>query len=142
MQRDFSARAVHMGGMRVDVAVRDEKLEFDYPAREGSRVTPLEGVLASLAACAANTMRYALAKHEAQSQDIEVEAHAERRTEHPMSLRRVELLVHVGHLEIEPEALSEVTKMAHDLCPVLALLEPGVEIDWRVQFEKPAESTK
>jgi uncharacterized OsmC-like protein len=129
---------MHLGGMRVDVAVREEKLEFDYPARESSRVTPLEGVLASLAACAANSMRYALAKHGAQPEDIEVEAHAERGTEHPMSLSRIELLIHLRGLKIAPETMFAADKMAHELCPVLSLLRPGVEIEWRVQVEEQA----
>src|ERR1700758_2644520 len=62
MRADLSVRAVHRGSMRVDVHVRDHVLAMDYPAEPGKAPTPLEVLMASLAACAANTLNLVLCR--------------------------------------------------------------------------------
>src|SRR5271166_2065493 len=56
MRTDLSVRAEHRGDMRVDVHLRDRILPFDYPIKAGGDPTPLETLLASLAACAGATL--------------------------------------------------------------------------------------
>jgi len=66
--------------MRIDVYVRDRILPIDYPSRPGADPTPLEVLLASLAACAGNTLNMVLRrKFGAKLDSLEVEARAERR---------------------------------------------------------------
>jgi len=66
MRTDLSVRAYHRGEMRVDVHVRDQFLQMDYPPKVGGSATPLEVLLASLAACAANTLSLVLSGRWAQ----------------------------------------------------------------------------
>jgi uncharacterized OsmC-like protein len=62
MRADLAVRAVHLGNMRVEAHVREHVLQMDYPARPGVNATPLGILLASLAACAANTLNLVLTK--------------------------------------------------------------------------------
>ena len=95
MRSDLCVRAVHQGDMRVDVRVREHVLSMDYPAESGKNPTPLEMLLASLAACATNTLNLVLCKKMgAKLHGLEVEARAERRAEHPTVLTDIELVYH------------------------------------------------
>jgi putative redox protein len=129
MRTDLWARAVHQGAMRVDVRVREHVLAMDYPAGTGRNPTPLEVLLASLAGCAANTLRLVLSKMGARVDSLEVEARAERRTEHPTILTEIELVYHLGGGALDPELVDRALRVAEDqLCPVLAMLRPGPHI--------------
>src|ERR1035438_3869058 len=102
MRSDLSVRAVHLGDMRIDVRVREHVLPMDYPAVQGKNPTPLEVLLASLAACAGNTLSLVLRrKMGAKVDSLEIEARAERREEHPTVLTAIELAYH-----LRGEALS------------------------------------
>lgn len=122
--------------MRVDVAVREHVLAMDYPAVDGKQPTPLEVLLASLAACAANTLSLVLCrKMGATVHSIEVEARAQRRAEHPTVLTAIELAYHLRADDLAPETINLAVRQAEDhLCPVLAMLRPGTEItsSWRM----------
>jgi uncharacterized OsmC-like protein len=97
MRTDLCVRAVHRGEMRVDVRVREHLLAMDYPAEAGRNPTPLETLLASLAACAANTLNLVLCrKLGAQVHGLEVEARAERCAEHPTILTDIERVYHLA----------------------------------------------
>jgi uncharacterized OsmC-like protein len=115
--------------MRIDVYVRDRILSMDYPSRPGADPTPLEVLLASLAACAGNTLNMVLRrKIGAKLDSLEVEARAERREEHPTVLTAIELVYHLRG-EIAPEVLNRAIRLAEDqLCPVLAMLRQGTKI--------------
>jgi len=117
--------------MRVEVQVREHVLNLDYPAVSGKEPTPLEMLLASLAACAANTLRLVLCRKMGVPVDsLEVEARAERRTEHPTVLTAIELVYHLRGEGLAAEMVAE-----DQLCPVLAMLRPGTEISssWLVE---------
>lgn len=135
MRTDLTVRAVHLGDMRVDVQIRDHVVPVDYPAEAGRNPTPLEMLLASLAACAGNTLYLVLSrKMGASLASLEVEAKAERREEHPTSLTKIELVYHLRGDGLQPEIVDRALKIAEDqLCPVLAMLRPGAEIksSWR-----------
>jgi len=123
--------------MRVDVHVREQFLQMDYPARPGASPTPLELLLASLAACAANTLSVVLRrKMGVPVQSLQVEAKAERREEHPTVLIAIELVYRLRGENIAPETLDRAVRVAEDeLCPVLAMLRPATEIrsSWRME---------
>jgi uncharacterized OsmC-like protein len=123
--------------MRVDVHVRDQFLQMDYPARPGASPTPLEVLLASLAACAANTLSLVLTrKMGVPLQSLQAEARAERRAEHPTVLTAIELVYHLRAEGLAPDAIDRAIRGAEDqLCPVLAMLRPGTTITSSWQME-------
>jgi uncharacterized OsmC-like protein len=137
MRTDLSVRAYHRGDMRVDVHVRDQILQMDYPPKPGGDATPLEVLLASLAACAANTLSLVLCrKMGAKVDSLHVEAKAERRAEHPTVLTEIELVYILRGEGLATETVERAVRMAEDqLCPVLAMLRPGTEIRsaWRME---------
>jgi len=137
MRTDLSVRARHLGDMRVDVDVRGHRLPMDYPVAEGREATPLEVLLASLAACAANTLNLVLCrKMGANVTSLEVEARAQRREEHPTILTNIELVYHLRGDGLAPETINRAIRIAEDqLCPVLAMLRPGTEISSSWQIE-------
>jgi uncharacterized OsmC-like protein len=130
MRSDLSVRAVHLGDMRIDVHVREHVLPMDYPAVAGKSPTPLEVLLASLAACAGNTLNLVLCrKMGAKVDSLEVEARAERREEHPTVLTAIELVYHLRGEALSADVVERALRVAEDqLCPVLAMLRPGTEI--------------
>jgi len=130
MHTDLRVRTVHQGGMRVDAQVREHVLRMDYPAEEGRYPTPLEVLLASLAGCAATTLRLVLAKFGTRVDGLEVEVRAERRAEHPTVLTEIELTYQLTSSEpLERQTVDRAVRVAEDqLCPVLAMLRPGTRI--------------
>jgi uncharacterized OsmC-like protein len=116
--------------MRVDVQVREHLLPMDYPAEPGRNPTPLETLLASLAACAANTLNLVLCrKLGVQVHGLEVEARAERRGEHPTILTDIELVYHLAGEPLDAQLIDGAIRITEDqLCPVLAMLRPGTNI--------------
>jgi putative redox protein len=136
MRVDLSVLARHFGEMRVNVDVRGHNLSMDYPATGGKDPTPLEVLLASLAACAANTLNMVLCrKMGAKVTSLDVEAKAQRREEHPTLLTKIELVYHLRGDGLAPEMVDRALRIAEDqLCPVLAMLRPGVEIgsSWQI----------
>jgi uncharacterized OsmC-like protein len=137
MRTDLSVRAVNRGDMRVDVQVREHVLPMDFPAEAGRNPTPLEVLMASLAACAANTLHLVLSKKMGvKVESLEVEALAQRRSEHPTILTDIELIYHVRAEAIDPHLIEQAGRIAEDhLCPVLGMLRPGTNITstWVVQ---------
>lgn len=135
MRSDLSVRAIHLGDMRIDAHMRDQVLPMDYPAAPGASPTPLEVLLASLAACAGNTLHLVLCrKMGVKVESLEVEARAERREEHPTVLTKIELVYYLRGEDLQSEIVERALRIAEDqLCPVLAMLRPGTEIhsSWR-----------
>lgn len=136
MRTDLSVRALHLGEMRVDVQVRGHVLPMDYPAAGDANPTPLEVLLASLAACAANTLSLVLCrKMGGKVASLQVEAKAQRREEHPTVLTAIELVYHLRGENLAPEMIDRALRIAEDqLCPVLAMLRPGTPISssWQI----------
>jgi uncharacterized OsmC-like protein len=103
---------------------------MDYPAEAGRKPTPLETLLACLAACATTTLNLVLCrKMGARLHGLEVEARAERRTEHPTVLTEIELVYHLVGEALDPQLVERAIRITEDqLCPVLAMLRPGTRI--------------
>lgn len=113
MRNDLCVRAVHKGEMRVDVHVREHVLAMDYPAADGKSPTPLEVLMASLAACAATTLNLVLSrKMGIQLDSLEVEVRAERRAEHPTLLSEIELVYYLGGKALNPQSLDRAVRVA------------------------------
>jgi uncharacterized OsmC-like protein len=120
--------------MRVDVQVRGQVLAMDYPAAPDALATPLEVLMASLAACAANTLNLVLSKKMGvRIKSLQVEANAERRAEHPTVLTHIELVYRIhAEEEVAAEKIEQAIRSAEDqLCPVLAMLRPGTTVTSR-----------
>ena len=97
MRSDLAVQAVHIADMRVDAQIRDQTLALDYPIKPGGGSTPLELLIGSLAACAANSLYVVLTgKMRAAVEALSVEVRAERRKEHPTILTAIELVYHPG----------------------------------------------
>jgi len=117
MRTDLSVRAVHLCDMRIDVHVRESVLPMDYPAGQGADPTPLEALLASLAACAGNTLNLVLCrKMGVRLASLEVEAKAQRRDEHPTVLTAIELIYHLrGEGEnLDSAAVESALRLSED----------------------------
>jgi putative redox protein len=116
--------------MRVDVHVGEHVLAMDYPAEAGRNPTPLETLLASLAACATTTLNLVLCrKIGAKLDGLEVDVCAERRAEHPTILTDIEIVYHLAGQTLQPQLVERAIRMAEDqLCPVFAMLRPGTRI--------------
>jgi len=136
MRTDLTVRAVHLRDMRIDVHVRDHVLPMDYPAAPGTNPTPLEVLMAGLAGCAGNTLHLVLCKKMgAKVSSLEVEVNAQRREEHPTVLTAIELVYRLRGEGLDPEMVERGLRIAENqLCPVLAMLRPGTEIQssWRM----------
>jgi len=130
MSTDLIVRAVHIADMRVDVHIRDQVLSMDYPVRPGAAPTPLEILMASLAACAGNTLYSVLRrKMGAKVESLTVEARAHRREEHPTILTAIELAYRLRGEALDSTVVERAVHVAEDqLCPVLAMLRPGTQI--------------
>jgi len=137
VRADLAVRAVHLGNMCVEAHVRERVLQMDYPARPGASATPLEVLLASLAACAVNTLNLVLAKKMGVPiESLEVDGKAQRREEHPTVLTEIELVYHLRGEKLEAEMLERAVRIAEDeLCPVLNMLRPGTQIGstWTIE---------
>jgi len=133
MPTELSVHAVHRGGMRIDAAADGRALEMDYPMPGGdgacAGLTPLQVLLASLAGCSGNTLALVLARMRQPVEAIEVEARGRRRDEHPTVLTDITLDFAVRGKGVDPAAVARALAAAEDqLCPVWAMLKPGVEI--------------
>jgi uncharacterized OsmC-like protein len=130
MPTDLRVRAVHQGDMHVDVHVREHVLRMDYPAEAGRNPTPLEVLLASLAACAANTLNMVLCrKMGVKLESLEVEARANRRADQPAVLTEIDLVYQLCGESLDPLIVDQAVRIAEDqLCPVLNMLRPGTTI--------------
>jgi uncharacterized OsmC-like protein len=80
MMTEFSIRAVHRGGMHVSAGHRLHQVTMDYPFgndQQPAGLTPLQMLLASLAACSINSVMAVLQRRLNQPvTGLEVEAHA------------------------------------------------------------------
>jgi putative redox protein len=129
MRNDLVVEAVHVADMRIDVRIRGETIAMDYPIKPGGGTTPLEGLLGSLAACAGNSLHAVLTRQmRAEVEALSVEARAERRKEHPTVLTAIELLYRLRGRSLDPALVARAVAAAEVLCPVLAMLRPGVQI--------------
>lgn len=137
MPSELSIRAVHQGGWKVETTAREHALTLDYPAVAGNAgFTPLELLLASLGACAANTLVLLAKRAGIETRGIEVEVRGVRRDEHPTVFTAIDLVFVVRGDGVDRTAIERLVGVAEaQLCPVWALLKPGVPIASSVRIE-------
>ena len=132
MPTELTVHAVHQGGMRFAVTAGDHSVTLDYPLRPGETgagATPLQMLLASLAACSGSTVALVLRRMEQPLEGLEVSARGLRRDEHPTVITDITLEFVVRGAGVDPEAVARALTVAENqLCPVWAMLKPGTTI--------------
>lgn len=115
---------------------RNEKglsVKFDAPLTHGGEETalsPMENVLASLAACSSFHVLTILRKKKQTVTDYSVEATAERREDpSPRVFTKIHLKYIVKGQNIDPEAVKKAIKLSEEkYCSVGGMLKNSVEI--------------
>ena len=116
----------HEGGERF-VGTTGTSRSYDFGDDRGrNEYSPVESVVASLAACTGMDVISILAKKRQVVDRYDVEVHAEQRTEYPQVLTTVEV-VHVveGPVVLEPAVRRAIELSATKYCPVNAMLSAG-----------------
>jgi len=143
MTTELSVHAIHQGGMRVLAGTADHKVLMDYPLQPGMAgdgLTPLQMLLASLAACCANSVMVILKKMNQAIVGLEVEAHGLRRQEHPTVLTGISLEFLVKGSQVDPNSVAHALRLSEEkLCPVWNMIKGSTPITTSVQIaEVPA----
>ncbi len=142
MATELAVRGVQQGGMRVSAGDGTHEIVMDYPLAEGqvtAGLTPLQTLLASLAACSANSVKVLLERRMNQTvTGLEVQARAQRRAEHPTVLTEIALQFVVRGPALDPGAVARAIKASEEqLCPVWNMLKGSTPItaEFRVTAE-------
>jgi putative redox protein len=119
--------------MRVKASNGSHEVLMDYPVQPDERcegLTPLQMLLASLAACSANSLMLVLRRRLNQPvTGLEVEVRALRTEQHPTVLTEIALEFQVHGNGVAPEAVEKAMKISEDqLCPVWNMLKAGTPI--------------
>jgi len=132
MPTTLSVKAVYEGGMRVRATNGEHTAMFDYALTPGEKTegfTPLQMLMASLAACTGNTIPLMLRKMRQPITGFEVQVNAIRREEHPTILTEITLEFLVKGKGLDQHQVEEAVKKAENLiCPVWAMLKTGTKI--------------
>jgi putative redox protein len=133
MSTMLSVHAVHQGAMRVLASNGTYEVLMDYPMQPGEGcegLTPLQMLMASLAACSANSLMLVLKRKLNQPvTGLEVDVRALRAGQHPTVLTEIALEFQVRGNGVAPEAVATAIKISEDqLCPVWNMLKAGTPI--------------
>ena len=129
MPSELHVRAVHHGGMRFTASAREHAIHMDYPITSGADITPLETLLASLAACSGNSLALLLDKAKQPLTGLQVNVHGHRRDEHPTIITDIDIEFVVHGADVEPSAVERAIKVAEEqVCPVWSMLKDGTTI--------------
>ena len=132
MPSELTVCAVHKGGMRFTATVDKHSVAIDYPLQPDQEVTgptPLQLLLASLAACAGSTLALVLRRMQQPFEALEVHTRGHRRDEHPTVITDIELEFVIAGSGVDDSAVERALKVAEEqLCPVWAMLKPGTPI--------------
>jgi putative redox protein len=131
MPQELHVHAVHQGGMHFVARAGDHWVSLDYPLQPGRTAgpTPLEMLLASLAACAGSTVALLLRRMDAPLTGLEVEARGIRQDEHPTVMTEIALDFTLRGAGLDPGAVARALRIAEEqLCPVWAMLKTGTAI--------------
>ena len=122
---------------------RNEKglsVKFDAPIEHGGEETalsPMEYVLASLAACSSFHVLRIMKKMRQEISDYSVEATAERREASPRVFTKIHLKYIVKGKNIDSEALKKAIALSEEkYCSVGGMLKETVEITSFFEIEK------
>lgn len=136
MSTEYVVHAEHQGGMQVVGTSGDLSLKMDYPMGSGA-FTPLELVLVSLAGCSLTSIAYLLGRSKQPFQHLSVTVKGSRRAEHPTLFTSIDLEFMVRGDGVEAGEIEKALRFSEEkLCPVWAMLKPGVPIHATYRMEK------
>jgi putative redox protein len=132
MPTELRVQAVHAGGMKVKVRCGEHEVLTDYPLQPGAAAAgyrPMELLLASLAACGGSVVALLLGRMGQPITGLEVDVRGQRRDEHPTVFTHIAVEFKLHGAGIDPARVAEaITQADERLCPVWAMLKPGVPI--------------
>jgi putative redox protein len=118
--------------MHFTTTAGEHTVTVDYPLQPGQEVagpTPLQLLLASLAACSGSTVALVLSRMKQPFTGLEVHARGTRREEHPTVLTDIDLEFVVSGAGVPGEAVARALTVAEEqLCPVWAMLKGATNI--------------
>lgn len=136
MPSDYVVTADYQGRLKAQAASGDLSLTLDYPKGRGS-FTPLELFLVSLAGCSVTSFGFCLNKARVKFENLRVEAKAQRRDEHPTLFTAIDLHFTLKADPKDAPAIDQALKTSEgQVCPVYAMVKPGVPIQTTVRIEK------
>jgi putative redox protein len=142
MPTEYTVRAVHRGGMRIDGHAAGQSVAMDYPLAAGDQCagfTPLQLLLVSLAGCSGNSLAVLLRKLKQPVAGIEVEVKAVRREEHPTVFTQISLEFVVRGQGLDEGAVSKALEQSEEtVCPVWAMLKGATPIRATYRIEPSA----
>jgi len=117
-------------------------IDYPPPLGEDNGFTSLELLMVSLASCSSHSLKYVLAKHGIQLEDITVNATGQRRMdEHPTLLTKIELEYQLFGKDLSPAAIDDAMRVVEEkMCPVWAMLRGQVEIVWKYSIRTESAS--
>jgi putative redox protein len=102
---------------------------------------PMELIALSLAGCTAMDVISILQKKRQQVTGFQVEAHAERASEHPRVFTRIVLEYHITGSKVDETAvLRSIELSATKYCPAQAMLAPVVPIELKYNIYEDGEN--
>ena len=133
MSTALSVHAVHQGAMCVLAKNGTHEVVMDYPLQAGEKCagfTPLQMLLASLAACSLNSLMVVLKRRMNQPvTGIEVDVRALRAEQHPTVLTEIALDFEVKGIGVTADAVATALRISEEqLCPVWNMLKGGTPI--------------
>jgi len=103
---------------------------------------PIEMLLVALAGCHGMDVISILRKKRMNVTAYEIDISGERRTEHPKSFIRVEIVHRVSGRDLHPTGIQEAIDLSQQkYCSVHASLDPRITVVNRLEIGPPAETT-
>jgi len=108
---------------------RNEPISIDYtpPLGDNLGYTSLELFLLSLSSCAGSAILVLLRKMNKQIEKFEITSVGERKVNHPTGFESISMLVKIESSDIVASDLEKVFEKIEAICPVLSMLDKGVE---------------
>ncbi len=132
MASGIVTEVVHRGGMRFDGISRSGRtveLDFAPPGGTPEGYTPLELLLASLAACSGQVTAGLLKRMGQEVAGFRVVARGEKKDVHPTVFRSVVLEFEFTGGRLEPASVEKALALSEErYCPVWAMLKASVPI--------------
>ena len=106
-------------------------VHFDSPIQNGGEETalsPMENVLASLAACSSHDIISIMVKKRQKISHFSVEVIGERRNEQPRVFTKIQIKYIIIGMNINEEAVRSAVKLSEEYCTVGQMLRNVVKI--------------
>lgn len=132
MSSEIVTEVVHRGGMRFDGKSRSGRtveLDFAPPGGMSEGYTPLELLLASLAACSGQVVAGLLNRMGQEIAGFRIIARGAQKDIHPKVLKAVRLEFEFSGGRLEPASVAKALALSEErYCPVWAMLKASVPI--------------